>query len=70
MKYYFKLRVLSIKVIFNFVGIAGDIVEFNREGDGLGRYDVYQYQQLSTGRYEYVKIGEWIDRYVRLILKK
>lgn len=47
---------------FIFIGIAGDLVEFNDEGDGLGRYDVYQYQKLLDGGYGYVKIGEWIDR--------
>ncbi|CAG2215483.1 GRM8 [Mytilus edulis] len=46
----------------SFTGIAGDIVEFNSQGDGIGRYDVYQYQKLSTDGYGYVKIGEWIDR--------
>ena len=46
-----------------FVGIGGDQVQFDDKGDGIGKYDVFQYQHIADGRYDYVKIGEWIDRY-------
>jgi hypothetical protein len=45
-------------------GIGGDIVQFDKKGDGLGNYDIFQYQQIDDGSYDYVTIGEWTDRFV------
>ncbi|XP_062609120.1 metabotropic glutamate receptor 4-like [Saccostrea cucullata] len=45
----------------SFTGVGGDWVEFNKEGDGLGKYDIFQYQQASKGLYSYVQVGDWID---------
>jgi hypothetical protein len=39
-------------------------VQFNTEGDGFGKYDIFQYQQISETAYNYVKVGYWIDRLV------
>ncbi|XP_060064901.1 metabotropic glutamate receptor 8-like [Ylistrum balloti] len=44
-----------------FQGISGDTVRFNEKGDGLGKYDIYQYQARDDGRFEYVLIGDWTD---------
>lgn len=46
------------------VGVGGDLVQFNAEGDGFGKYDIFQYQQTSRGVYKYVRIGDWADRSV------
>ncbi|XP_052781155.1 metabotropic glutamate receptor 8-like isoform X3 [Mya arenaria] len=48
----------------SFVGIGGDEVKFDSKGDGLGKYDIFQYQHLTGDRYDYVRVGEWIDRLV------
>ncbi|XP_048738559.1 metabotropic glutamate receptor 6-like [Ostrea edulis] len=45
----------------SFTGVGGDWVQFNREGDGLGKYDIFQYQQTSKSVYNYVKVGHWKD---------
>ena len=50
--------------IFFSVGVGGDLVQFNAEGDGFGKYDIFQYQQTSRGVYKYVRIGDWADRSV------
>ncbi|XP_023336258.1 metabotropic glutamate receptor 6 isoform X2 [Eurytemora carolleeae] len=37
-------------------------VKFNKDGDGIGRYSVYQYQHIqngSTGKWDYVWLGEF-----------
>ena len=39
-------------------------MQFNAEGDGFGKYDIFQYQQTSRGVYKYVRIGDWADRSV------
>lgn len=45
------------------IGVGGDLVGFNEEGDSFGKYDIFQYQQISKGVYKYVHIGDWIDRF-------
>lgn len=44
------------------IGVGGDLVGFNKEGDSFGKYDIFQYQQTSKGVFKYVHIGDWIDR--------
>ncbi|XP_071082339.1 metabotropic glutamate receptor 8-like [Haliotis cracherodii] len=43
----------------SFTGIGGSRVTFDSFGDGVGRYDIYQYQKMSNNDYDYVQIGEW-----------
>ena len=50
----------NVKIIFQFnstfsLGIQGDDigdVKFNSDGDGLGRYSVYQYQHMEKATIE------------------
>ncbi|KAH8391456.1 hypothetical protein KR215_004293, partial [Drosophila sulfurigaster] len=46
----------------SFVDLAGSEVKFDRQGDGLARYDILNYQRLdnSTG-YQYKVIGKWFN---------
>ena len=37
-------------------------VKFNSDGDGLGRYSVYQYQHTLAGGWEYNWIGEFGEK--------
>ena len=37
-------------------------VKFNSDGDGLGRYSVYQYQHTEAGGWEYNWIGEFGEK--------
>jgi len=46
------------------LGIGGDEVKFDAKGDGLGKYDIFQYQNVQDNRYNYVRVGEWVDRWV------
>lgn len=42
--------------------IVGSQVRFDQQGDGLGRYNIYNYQKVgSTASYAYVKIGKWFE---------
>ena len=53
------------QLIFTHPGIQGnDIgdVKFNSDGDGLGRYSVYQYQHTQAGGWEYNWIGEFGEK--------
>ncbi|KAK7479919.1 hypothetical protein BaRGS_00028827, partial [Batillaria attramentaria] len=45
----------------SFEGIGGDDVMFNANGDGQGRYDIYQYQRTAEGKFAYTRVGEWTD---------
>ena len=43
-------------------GIAGNEVKFNYQGDGLGLYDIYQFQRSeSAAKGDYVRVGEYTD---------
>ncbi|XP_041349876.1 metabotropic glutamate receptor 8-like [Gigantopelta aegis] len=44
----------------SFTGAGGNKVKFDGVGDAVGRYDIYQYQILDTGKY--IKIGDWEHR--------
>ncbi|XP_033636095.1 metabotropic glutamate receptor 1-like [Asterias rubens] len=50
-----------LKHLFNvsFDGVSGDRIQFDSNGDPTGRYDIFNYQLLPTGQYEYVRIGDW-----------
>ena len=45
--------------------IVGSQVRFDQQGDGLGRYNIYNYQKVPsydlTPSYTYVKIGKWFE---------
>ncbi|XP_023158905.1 metabotropic glutamate receptor-like [Ceratitis capitata] len=44
----------------SFIDLTGSVVKFDRQGDGLARYDILNYQRLenSTG-YQYKVVGKW-----------
>lgn len=43
------------------LGIAGNPVLFNENGDAPGRYEIYQYQ-IRNRTAEYKVIGDWTDQ--------
>lgn len=43
------------------LGIAGNPVLFNENGDAPGRYEIYQYQ-IKNQTAEYKIIGHWTDQ--------
>ncbi|KAJ8395356.1 hypothetical protein AAFF_G00033410 [Aldrovandia affinis] len=45
----------------SFLGIAGNPVLFNENGDAPGRYEIYQYQ-IRNSSAEYRIIGHWADQ--------
>ncbi|XP_059157921.1 metabotropic glutamate receptor 7-like [Physella acuta] len=50
----------------SFTGISGAEIQFNKNGDSLGRYDIFQFQRVKD-EFKYIKVGEWTDT---LILNK
>ncbi|KAM4721529.1 metabotropic glutamate receptor 7 isoform 2-T2 [Rhinophrynus dorsalis] len=45
----------------SFNGSAGTPVLFNKNGDALGRYDIFQYQITNGSTQGYKLIGQWTD---------
>ncbi|XP_053324565.1 metabotropic glutamate receptor 7 [Spea bombifrons] len=45
----------------SFNGSAGTPVMFNKNGDTLGRYDIFQYQIINNSTQGYKLIGQWTD---------
>ncbi|GAU93679.1 hypothetical protein RvY_05578 [Ramazzottius varieornatus] len=56
------------KYILNvsFVDKYGYEVRFDSNGDGLGRYDLYNFQGSRDTGYDYVRIGEWNDEQLNI----
>ncbi|XP_022100465.1 metabotropic glutamate receptor 1-like [Acanthaster planci] len=50
-----------LRYLFNvsFRGSSGDTIEFDKNGDPSGRYDIFNFQRLPSGKYRYVPIGVW-----------
>ncbi|XP_055509480.1 metabotropic glutamate receptor 3 isoform X1 [Leucoraja erinacea] len=44
---------------FQPVGDVDSEVKFDENGDGIGRYNVFNYQKTLSGRYAYVRVGQW-----------
>ncbi|KAH8323927.1 hypothetical protein KR074_003157, partial [Drosophila pseudoananassae] len=46
----------------SFIDLAGSVVKFDRQGDGLARYDILNYQRLkNSSGYQYKVIGKWFN---------
>ncbi|XP_022243237.1 metabotropic glutamate receptor-like isoform X2 [Limulus polyphemus] len=46
----------------SFMDLAGSEVKFDEQGDGLGRYDIYNYQRIGNSSvFEYKSVGSWYD---------
>ncbi|XP_017853726.1 metabotropic glutamate receptor [Drosophila busckii] len=46
----------------SFVDLAGSEVKFDRQGDGLARYDILNYQRLdNSSGYQYKVVGKWFN---------
>ena len=47
---------------------VGSLVRFDKNGDGLGRYNVYNFQRsnLSSTGYTYKRIGSWSDQGLKM----
>ncbi|XP_055353329.1 metabotropic glutamate receptor-like [Paramacrobiotus metropolitanus] len=52
----------------SFTDKTGHKVEFDQNGDGLGRYDLYNFQKTENGTFRYFHIGEWVE--TKLIIQK
>nr|XP_046918549.1 metabotropic glutamate receptor-like isoform X2 [Dermatophagoides farinae] len=59
----------------SFIDLAGTEIRFDKNGDGLGRYNIYNFQlnnsqrsTLSTNQYNYKKVGQWSDAGLELYL--
>ncbi|XP_054164108.1 metabotropic glutamate receptor-like isoform X2 [Oppia nitens] len=51
----------------SFIDLAGSEMKFDRNGDGLGRYNIFNYQQIpDTNQYQYVLVGRWADEGLEL----
>ncbi|XP_038078721.1 metabotropic glutamate receptor 1-like [Patiria miniata] len=50
-----------LRHLFNvsFRGVSGNEIEFDKNGDPSGRYDIFNFQLLPNGKYKYVPIGDW-----------
>lgn len=42
--------------------MAGSKIRFDKNGDGLGRYNIYNFQRIGNGSiYQYKEVGQWSE---------
>ncbi|KAK4004756.1 hypothetical protein OUZ56_006481 [Daphnia magna] len=49
-----------------FTGLSGDRFQFDDYGDGPARYDLIHFKQVSTGRYRWLRVGEYHSGQLKL----
>lgn len=55
-----------ILVIFMVSGLSGDKFRFDPNGDGPARYNIIHFKQITTGNYQWVRVGEYMEGELRL----
>ncbi|XP_028995156.1 metabotropic glutamate receptor 1b isoform X2 [Betta splendens] len=43
----------------SFMGVSGEDIWFDENGDSPGRYEIMNFQQVEPGAYDYINIGSW-----------
>ncbi|CAH4028607.1 unnamed protein product [Pieris brassicae] len=51
-----------------FTGLSGDEFHFDQYGDGPARYNILHFKQVSLGVYRWLKVGNYLDGELELIL--
>lgn len=44
----------------NFKGLSGDMFQFDPNGDGPARYNIIHFKQTSPGKFQWIKVGEYM----------
>ncbi|XP_063232208.1 metabotropic glutamate receptor 4 [Bacillus rossius redtenbacheri] len=45
----------------SFQGLSGDKFRFDANGDGPARYNIIHFKQVRAGRYQWVRVGEYME---------
>ncbi|KAJ4432053.1 hypothetical protein ANN_20667 [Periplaneta americana] len=49
-----------------FEGLSGDKFRFDPNGDGPARYNIIHFKQTSPGKFQWIKVGEYLEGELRL----
>lgn len=49
-----------------FIGLSGDKFRFDPNGDGPARYNIIHFKQTSPGKFQWIKVGEYMEGELRL----
>ncbi|CAH0554825.1 unnamed protein product [Brassicogethes aeneus] len=50
----------------DFEGLSGDRFHFDGNGDGPARYNIIHFKQTQTGKYQWIRVGEYLEGELRL----
>ncbi|XP_076678780.1 metabotropic glutamate receptor B isoform X3 [Andrena cerasifolii] len=50
----------------DFEGLSGDKFKFDKNGDGPARYNIIHFKQTERGKYEWVRVGKYLEGELRL----
>ncbi|XP_020294565.1 metabotropic glutamate receptor 2-like [Pseudomyrmex gracilis] len=50
----------------DFEGLSGDKFRFDKNGDGPARYNIIHFKQTTEGKYEWIRVGKYLEGELRL----
>ncbi|XP_060527714.1 metabotropic glutamate receptor 2-like isoform X2 [Cylas formicarius] len=50
----------------HFEGLSGDSFHFDSNGDAPARYNIIHFKQVAAGKYQWVRVGEYVEGKIRL----
>ena len=54
------------RIFLDIAGLSGDRFQFDDNGDGPARYDLIHFKQVASGRYRWVRVGEYHSGQLKL----
>ncbi|KAM6985170.1 metabotropic glutamate receptor 5-like [Aplochiton taeniatus] len=52
-------KLLDFLMQTNFIGVSGETIHFDQNGDSPGRYEIMNFKRTSEDEYSYIHVGSW-----------
>ncbi|KAJ8347825.1 hypothetical protein SKAU_G00264140 [Synaphobranchus kaupii] len=52
-------KLLEFLMKTNFLGVSGEVIRFDENGDSLGRYEIMNFKKVGVNDFNYINVGSW-----------
>ncbi|KAJ8276678.1 hypothetical protein COCON_G00084300, partial [Conger conger] len=52
-------KLLEFLMKTNFLGVSGEVIRFDENGDSPGRYEIMNFKKLGRDDFSYINVGSW-----------
>ncbi|XP_029957643.1 glutamate receptor, metabotropic 5a [Salarias fasciatus] len=52
-------KLLDFLMKTNFIGVSGENIHFDQNGDSPGRYEIMNFKQMGEDEFSYIHVGSW-----------